>query len=199
MVAIDGYRMSYRKEYVLGIKEGVSVVIPGKALNEVARLLKNDEEDVSIHYGKNQILFDFGNCKLITKLLQGDYLNYKSIYPENYDTEVEVDTKKILDSVDRANLVITEDKRTPVKFEIDDLSMIITSSTDIGKVEETISIKKEGNDLSIAFNPKFIMDALKNIEDEIVKISFSGSIGPCVISALNSDEFSYVILPVRTN
>ncbi|MCK5812337.1 MAG: DNA polymerase III subunit beta [Clostridiales bacterium] len=199
MVAIDGYRMSYRKEYLLGTKEGVSVVIPGKALNEVARLLKNDDEDVSIHYGKNQILFNFGNCKLITKLLQGDYLNYKSIYPENYDTEIEVNTKQILASVDRANLVITEDKRTPVKFEIDDLSMIITSATDIGKVEETISIKKEGNDLSIAFNPKFIMDALKNIEDEVIKISFSGSIGPCVISALNSDEFSYVILPVRTN
>ncbi|MBN2851754.1 MAG: DNA polymerase III subunit beta [Clostridia bacterium] len=199
MVSIDGYRMSFRKEYILGIKEGVTVVIPGKALNEVARLLKEDDKEVSIHYGKNQILFDFGNCKLITKLLQGDYLNYKSIYPDSYETEIEVETKALLDAADRANLIITEDKRTPVKFEIDDKYAKVYSVTDIGRVEETVKISKEGKDISIAFNPKFIMDALKNIEDEKIKISFSGSIGPCVISPINSDEFSYVILPVRTN
>jgi len=198
MIAIDGYRMSYRKEYVLGIKEGVSVVIPGKALNEVARLLKENEQDVSIHYGQNQIMFIFKNCKLITKLLQGDYINYKTIYPDSYETEVEINTQLLLDAVDRANLIIIEDKKTPIKFEITEENIKISSVTDIGKVEEKIKIKKEGNDLNISFNPKFIIDALKNIDDEKIKISFSGSIGPCVISSLTSDEFSYVILPVRT-
>jgi len=199
LVSIDGYRMSYRKEYILGVKKGISVIIPGKALSEISKLLKDDDSDVTIYYEKNQILFNFGNCKLITKLLQGDYINYKSIYPDTFITEVIVETKKLLSSVERANLIIIEDVKTPVKFIIEENIINIFSITDIGKVEEKVNIEKEGEDLTISFNPKYLIDVLKNIEDEKFKISFSGEIGACVLSPINNDEFSYVILPVRTN
>lgn len=199
MVSIDGYRMSYRKEYILGVKEGISVIIPGKALNEISKLLKDNDSDVNIYYGENQILFNFGNCKLITKLLEGEYINYKSIYPDDYSTEIEIDRINLLNSVERAKLIIIEDVKTPVKFDINENEIEISSITDIGKVDEKVKIKKEGNDLTIFFNPKYLIDVLKNIDDEKIKISFSGEIGPCVLSPINNDEFSYVILPVRTN
>jgi DNA polymerase-3 subunit beta len=199
MVTIDGYRMSLRKESVLGMKEGLRIVIPGKALAELSRLIKNEEESVHMFYEKNQILFDFGSLIFVSKLIQGDYIAYKSIYPDQYDTTVEVNTDDLQDSIERAGLVIDEERKNPVSFEIKDEQMTVLSKTEIGNVTEVVSVEKEGQDIYLSFNSKFLLDVLKNIEEETVKLSFSGELGPCVIEPVQGSDFSYVILPVRTS
>jgi DNA polymerase III subunit beta len=199
MVTIDGYRMSLRKEYVLGTNPGLKIIVPGKALSELYRLIRNEGDNVSIYYEKNQILFDFGSFIMVSKLLQGEYINYKSIYPENYDAVINVNTVMLSESVERASLVINEEKKSPVDFSINDEELIITSKTEIGNVTERVSMEKEGNDMNISFNSRYLQDILKNIDDEKIKMSFSGSIGPCVIEPVEGNEFSYVVLPVRTS
>ncbi|MFO7636645.1 MAG: DNA polymerase III subunit beta [Clostridia bacterium] len=199
MVTIDGYRMSLRKESVLGMKEGLKIVIPGKALGELVRLIKNEEESVHMFYEKNQILFDFGSLIFVSKLIQGEYIAYKSIYPDQYDTTVVVNTENLNDSIERAGLVIDEERKNPVSFEIKDEKMTVLSKTEIGNVTEVITVEKEGQDIYLSFNSKFLLDVLKNIEEETVKLSFSGELGPCVIEPVQGNEFSYVILPVRTS
>lgn len=199
MVSLDGYRMSIRRESLLGTKEGMNVVVPGKALSEVMRLLKNDDDKVSIYYENSQILFNMGNCKLVSNLLQGEYLNYRSIYQsQKYDTEIIIDRENIMESIDRAMLVITEDRKSPVTMNINDNEIVINSKTELGAVTEKIKLEKTGQDLDIAFNPKFLLDVFKNINDERIKISFAGQDGPCVIEPVNGEEFLYVVLPVRT-
>ncbi|MFO7612754.1 MAG: DNA polymerase III subunit beta [Clostridia bacterium] len=198
MVSLDGYRMSVRRESLLGTKEGMNVVVPGRALSEVMRLLKNDDEKVSIYYENNQILFNMGNCKLVSNLLQGEYLNYRSIYQsQKFDTEVIIDRDTIMESVDRAMLVITEDRKSPVMMNIGDDEIIINSKTELGMVTEKISIEKTGQDLTISFNPRFLMDVFKTVNDEKIKISFAGE-NLCIIEPVIGEEFLYVVLPVRT-
>lgn len=198
MVSLDGYRMSIRRESLLGTKEGMNVVVPGKALSEVMRLLRSEDESVHIYYENSQILFDMGNCKLVSNLLQGEYLNYRSIYQtQKFDTEVIVDKESILESVDRSMLVITEDRKSPIKINISEEGMTINSKTELGAVTEKINIEKTGHDLDISFNPKFLMDVFKTVNDEQIKISFAGE-NICIIEPVNSEDFLYVVLPVRT-
>lgn len=199
MVSLDGYRMSIRRESLLGTKEGMNLVVPGKALSEVMRLLKNEDEVVHIYYENSQILFDMGNCKLVSNLLQGEYLNYRSIYQsQNFDTEIIVDKENILESVDRSMLVITEDRKSPIKMNITDNEITILSKTELGAVTEKITVEKTGHDLDISFNPKFLMDVFKTVNDEKLKISFSGQ-NICIIEPVNGEEFLYVVLPVRAS
>ena len=198
MISLDGYRMSIRRESLLGTKEGMNVVVPGKALAEVMRLLKNDEEILNIYYENSQILFDMGNCKLVSNLLQGEYLNYKSIYQsQKFDTEIIVDKETIFESVDRSMLVITEDRKSPILMNIIDDEMVINSKTELGAVTERIAIEKTGHDLNISFNPKFLVDVFKTVNDEKIKISFAGE-NICIIEPVNGEDFLYVVLPVRT-
>lgn len=199
MVTIDGYRMSLRCEPVLGIKEGLRLIIPGKSLQELNRLIKNDEETVHIYYEKNQVLFDFGNMKFVSKLIQGEYIAYRSIYPEQYETVIRVRTRDLLESIERASLVINEDRKNPVQFAIRDEQMTVLSKTEIGSMTETVFIDKEGKDMHLAFNSRFFLDVLKNLEEEKIKVSFAGELGPCVLEPMEGDAFSYVILPVRTS
>ncbi len=199
MVSLDGYRMSIRRESLLGTKPGMNVVVPGKALAEVMRLLKDDDAKVGIYYENSQIMFDMGNCKLVSNLLQGEYLNYRSIYQsQKFETEMVIEKERILESIDRAMLVITEDRKSPVTMDIGDDEIVINSKTEIGTVTERISIEKTGQDIRVAFNPRFLLDVFKNINNESVKISFSGQDGPCLIEPVNGEEFMYVVLPVRT-
>lgn len=199
MVSLDGYRLSIRRESLLGTKEGMNVVVPGKALFEVMRLLKNDKDKVYIYYEKNQILFDMGRCKLVSNLFQGEYLNYRSVYQSNkYETEIIVDRELILESIDRALLVIMEDNKSPVTMDIKDEILIIDTKTELGEVIEKLSIEKTGKDINIAFNPRFLLDVFKNINEEKIKMSFAGQDALCIIEPITGEDFLYVVLPLRT-
>lgn len=198
IVSLDGFRLAVAKTI---IKEDVQLqaVIPGRNLNEILKILGNSDEEVRITLSKNQALFEIEHCRIISKLLDGEYMHYRSFIPQQFETVVEADVKSLTESIERASLITNDDKRYPVKFVIEDDKMMITSSAEIGISKEVIDVKSDGNPMKIGFNPKYLLDSLKVIEDEKVIISFSSSIGPCVIKPLEGDKYIFMVLPVRMN
>jgi len=197
-VSIDGFRLALRKNNIENEMIDLKVVVPGKTLNEISKILQPVNDEVKIYSSESQIMFDLGNCKVVSRLLEGEYLNYSSIIPEEYETKIRINTKQMLSGLERASLIITsEERRYPVRFKIVDDILTITSNTDMGAVKEEIRIGTEGKELEIAFNPRYFIDALKVIDEETVDILFSTSVGPCTIRPVENDYFSYMILPVR--
>lgn len=195
--SIDGFRLALRKCTIENENKSFSVVIPGKTLNEIVKILQPIDDEISIYSTQNQILFDIGKCKVVSRLLEGEYLNYNSIIPKEFETKVRVNTKEILSSLERAHLITAEEKKYPVKFNVLDEKIIISSNTEIGAVREEVRVDITGNRLDIGFNPRYFIEALKVIEDEEIDIYFTSSIGPCTIRPIENEEYAYMILPVR--
>lgn len=196
-VSIDGFRLALRQQKIEGQPVEFNVVIPGKTLNEILKILQPDHENLAIYTSSNQIMFDMGKCKVVSRLLEGEYLNYNSIIPKEFETRVTVNTKEILSSIERASLITMEEKKYPIKLSISDDKIIITSNTDIGTVREELRVDMKGNKLDIGFNPRYFIDALKVIEDENIEVFFTSSVGPCTIRPVDKETFAYMILPVR--
>lgn len=196
MVSLDGFRLAIAK--VL-IKENVEfeAVIPGKNLNEIHKILEQIDDEVKITLSENQALFEMNGCRIISKLLSGEYMNYRNFIPEQFETVITVDTRELIDSIERASLITSEDKRYPVKFVVKDDNLIVTSSAEIGISKEELKVEMDGSDITIGFNPRYLLDSLKVVDEEKIKISFSSSIGPSVIRPIEGDRFLFMVLPVR--
>jgi len=198
-VAIDGFRMAQRRKISTEEFSLIKVIVPGKTMNEIVKILQPEDEEVKIISSKNHVLFDINNVKILSRIIEGEYLDYKSIIPSDYDTEVLVDKKEFLGSLERASLISSEEKKYPLKFDIDDEKIILSSSTELGTVREEIRVDMKGRKMEIGFNPRYFIEALKAIEEERVKVVFTSEIGPSTIFPLDGNEFAYMILPVRMN
>lgn len=196
-VSIDGFRLALRRNDIENDVANFSVVVPGKTLNEIVKILQPIEDDVAIYNSNNQILFDLGKCKIVSRLLEGEYLNYNNIIPKDHETKVRVQTKELLSSIERASLITMEEKKFPVKFTIANDKIVMSSNTDLGAVREELRVEMTGTRLEVGFNPRYFIDALKVIEDENVDIYFTSSVGPCTIRPTANNSFAYMILPVR--
>ncbi|MCR4436527.1 MAG: DNA polymerase III subunit beta [Clostridiales bacterium] len=196
-VSIDGFRLALRQYETESKDIEFSVVIPGKTLNEVLKILQPLDTSLSIYSSNNQIMFDMGRCRVVSRLLEGEYLNYRSIIPKEYETKVRVNTREMLSSIERASLITVEEKKYPIKISISDDKLVVTSNTDIGNVREELRIEMDGKKMDIGFNPRYFIEALRVIEDETIEIFFTSSIGPCTLRPVEKDAFAYMILPVR--
>lgn len=196
VVALDGFRMAVSNSI---IKEDVSfkVVVPGKNMNEILRILETSDDPVTVALSGNLISFIFEECRISSNVLDGEFMNYRSYIPSQFETVITVNTKDLTESLERASLITSDDKRYPVKFNINDEEMVVSSTADIGMSKEQVKIDNTGLPLQIGFNPRYFLDALKVISDENVKISFTSSIGPCIMTAVDHDRYLYLILPVR--
>ena len=154
---------------------------------------------VDIYPSQNHIKFDIGTVKLVSRLIQGEYMNYRGIIPQTAETTLTVEPKVILSAIERAVLVITsEDRRFPVRLSMtDDETLVVSANTDIGSLREEISVTMAGSKIDIDFNPKYFLDALKAIDEDEISIVFNGSMGPCVLKPIDSQEFAYLVLPLR--
>lgn len=196
-VAIDGFRMAHRKRTSQDEFSLIKVIVPGKTMNEIVKILQPEDSEMKIISSKNNVLFDLKNVKILSRIIDGEYLDYKSIIPSDFETEVFVEKKEILSSMERASLISNEEKKYPLKFEINDDRITLSSSTEIGTVREEIRVDMKGKKMEIGFNPRYFIEALKVIDDEKIKIVFTSEIGPCTIFPTNGTEFAYMILPVR--
>ncbi len=197
MVALDGYRLALRKGKIDGTDTN-RVVVPAKTLNEISRIMNADDENpITITFTENHGLFTIGNTKLISRLLDGEFINYNQILPKEYKSQVKINTKNLLNSIERASLLAREGKNNLVKFTINDDKMVITSNSELGKVYEEINIQLEGEDLEIAFNSKYFIDALKAVDEEEVYLEFTTNISPGIIKPVNNENHVYLVLPVR--
>lgn len=198
-VAIDGFRMAHRKKTSKEEFSLIKVIVPGKTMNEIVKILQPEDSEMKIISSKNHVLFDLKNVKILSRIIDGEYLDYKSIIPSDFETVVFVEKKEILSSMERASLISNEEKKYPLRFDIDDDKITLSSSTEIGTVREELRVEMNGKKMEIGFNPRYFIEALKVIEEEKIKIIFTSEIGPCTIFPVNGQEFAYMILPVRMN
>lgn len=197
MIAFDGYRISYRQMALQEDGEMQEVIIPGRTLNEISKILSTDENCIiTLYFEDKNILFDLGHCKVVSRLLDGEFLKYEEVFSVDYATRIEIDRKKFLMSIERAALISREGKN-PIKLEIDAENMIITSKAELGNVRERIGVELEGNEISIGFNPKYLIEALRCIEDDRICLHFISPLAPCIINPIQGEQYKYLILPVR--
>jgi DNA polymerase-3 subunit beta len=201
VVAVDGYRISLRNAVVEDISENIKVVVPANALTEVARLSPgSDDYMIPVCFSDRFIRFELETCIVVSNVLNGEYINYKKSLSAESEatTKIVVDRNELLHSLDCACLVAVESgKRIPVKFVISSGALSITSNTEKGTVSDEIAITCEGKDLTIAFNPRYLIDALKAIEDSTVSFHFTSPTSPCVIRPVEDGNYKYLILPLR--
>lgn len=196
VVSLDGHRISIRKVQLKESFDGMKVIIPGKTLNEVSKILTGDAEDeIRLYVTDKHILFEFGNTKVVSRLLEGEFYKIDQMLSNEYETKFSINKKEFLDCIDRASLFIKESDKKPIIMNIESSSIFMKIDSSFGSMNEEIEIRKEGKDLRIGFNPKFLMDALRVIDDDTVDIYMINAKSPCFIR--NEDNtYIYLILPV---
>ena len=199
VVSLDGHRISIRN---IELKESYSplkVVVPGKTLQEISKILTGEAEDmVDIFFADNHILFEFDETKVVSRLIEGEYFHIDQMLSSVYDTKVKINKREFLNCIDRATLLIREGDKKPIILNIQDGSLQLKINSFVGSMNEEIEIEKEGKDLLIGFNPKFFIDALRVIDDEEVTLYMVNPKAPCFIKD-DAGTYVYLILPVNFN
>jgi DNA polymerase-3 subunit beta len=196
LVALDGYRLALRSNEIEN-ENTINAVIPGKTFSEVAKILSEDDVNVNITFTPNHILFNLGETKIISRLLEGEFIKYNSIIPEEYNLQVTAKRTDLLNCIERASLMAKDGNTNLIKFDIKDDTLIITSNSQLGRVREELNIILQGDELQIAFNSKYLIDVLKILEDDEIVLEFSSSVSPCIIKNKGNNSYTYLVLPVR--
>ena len=199
VVSLDGHRISIRKIQLKDTYEPQKVVIPGKTLNEVSKILSGEtEKDVSLFFTDNQVVFEFDQTTVVSRLIEGEYFRIDQMLSSDYETKVTVNKKEFLDCIDRASILIRENDKKPIIINITDHSMELKMNSSFGSMNAEVMIHKNGKDIMIGFNPKFLMDALRIIDDEEVDLYMMNPKSPCFIKDAE-ETYIYLILPVNFN
>ena len=199
VVSLDGYRISIRKIELKNSYENKKVVVPGKTLNEISKILSGDtDKDVTLFFTDKHIVFEFDKTVVVSRLIEGEYFKIDQMLSSDYETKVVINKKELLSCIDRATLLIKEGDKKPIIINITDESMELKINSVVGSMNEDIIIKKQGKDILIGFNPKFLMDALRVIDDEEITIYLVNPKAPCFIRD-EEQNYIYLILPVNFN
>lgn len=196
VVALDGYRLAKVKKAVSANIEK-SIVVPARSLSELSKLMDDSDEIINIYVDEYTIMADLGDTKVTSRLLEGDYINYKQIIPANYETFVTVNKAQFEESLERATLLSKTSNSNFVRFEMKENNILLTSNSELGNLKENIPVTLAGKDLIISFNPRYFLESFKAVSNDFVKICFNDPARPCVIVPTDNDEFLYLILPVR--
>lgn len=198
LVAIDGYRMAIASTTIDSEHGSFSAVIPAKALSELTHILKEDDSIVRFIINDKYAAFETNGSRVITRLLDGEFMNYRQIIPTESTTTVVVPTETMNGAVSRASLIAFEGKNNLVKFKLTENIFSISSNSDQSENNEHVNdYEFSGKPLDIAFNVKYINDILKNVNDDKIKLMFQASFNPCVVTPCDGDDYLYLVLPVR--
>ena len=201
LVAVDGFRLAWKSKYLQTKVNNFSAVIPGRTLNEINKIILDNFDIIKIGIAKNQALFEMENCKIVTRLLDGEFLNYSNVIPSMWDTRIRVNKSIMQNCFERISLIssssIEKEKKYPVKVSIDIGKVIISCTNQTGDAKEEMYVSTEGKNLEAGFNPKYFLDAFRAIDDEEVFIDFGTSISPSIIRPVDDGDYIYMILPIR--
>ena len=197
VTSLDGHRISIRNMELKKNYEHVKVVVPGKTLSDLNKILPGEaEEDVIITFSDKHILFEFDQTKVVSRLLEGEYYKIKQMLSSDYETKIVINKKDFISSMERAILLIRESDKRPIILNMTDGKMELKVNTMIGSMNEDLAIQKEGKDILIGFNPRFLLDALRVIDDEEITIYLVNPKAPCFIRD-EEESYIYLILPVN--
>lgn len=198
--SLDGHRISQR---IVECETSGSfldnIIIPGKSLIELSRIMEDDaNSNINIYCAEKYVLFEFNETRILTRLIDGEYFNVDAMLKSDSEIKVNINRRDLSDSIERSLLMLRETEKKPVVLQIFDKSMILSIQTTIGLMDEEIDIEKQGNDLTVGINPKFLIDVLKSIEEERVDLYFNGAKSPCIIK--NEEEtYIYLFMPINMN
>ena len=199
LVSVDGYRLAKRSEKIeKGRMEDCSFVVPGSALSDIERICSDEEGEVSIAVGSKHILFTIGDTVVVSRRLEGEFLNYRKSIPDSFRYTVSVDKAEFMSSIDRVALIISEKNSSPVRLTFGEEGIDCLCLTPLGKAEDLCSCEGSGEGLEIGFNDRYLMDALKAAAADRIELCLNSASSPCIVRAADgSDKFTYMILPVR--
>ena len=202
VVAVDGYRLGWKSKYLGEQIKDFKVVIPGKTLNEVNKIIADTFDTVKISISKNQALFEMENCKIVTRLLEGEFLEYEKVIPKVWETRIRANKKELQECFERVSLIsmssIEKERKYPVKVWVEIGKIVISCKNQAGDAKEEIFLTTEGKNLEVGFNPKYFLDALKAIDDEEIFVDFGSSLSPSIIKSVDdTGDYVYMILPIR--
>ena len=199
MVALDGFRMAVAREYINNEVEK-NVIIPARTINEVAKIIaeaETENEEVDLIIGEKRAIFVIDNIKAVVRLLDGEYVKYNDILPKESQIRIVLNRTDLMNAIERASLFAKVGKNNLIRLELNENEMEITSKSEEGNVKEDVFISKEGKDLVIGFNSKYLLDSLKVIDEENISLLFNTPVSPCLIRPIEGNEYEYLILPVR--
>ena len=201
LVALDGFRLAIQKTFqpfdLPGGQDVLKAVIPGRVLSELSKILLDEDEFCVLLMDKTRMQATFGNTRLSTVLLAGEYIDYRKILPPSFKTCAKADRVSVQNAIDRASLMAREGKNNLVRMSFTDGTLAITSNAELGDVHEELDAALTGDPIDIAFNAKYITDVIRNITDDDLCMRFNSSVSPCVVSPIEGDQYLYLILPVR--
>ena len=197
LIAVDGVRLAIRTEEIDYDGEELSFIVPGKTLSEVMKLIDEEEADVSLGVGKRHIVFEVNGYSIVSRLLEGEFLDYKSAVPASFTTTVRVSTKTLMSSIDRTSLLITDRLKSPVRCIFDDNTIKISSITSLGTANDKISAQIDGDRIEIGFNNRFLIEALRVCDTDEVLIKLNSPVSPIIILPPEGESFLFLVLPVR--
>ncbi len=196
-VTLDGHRMSIRNIELMGEYEDQKCVVPIKSLQEVMRIIDSDtQKNVNIYFSKDHILFEFDKTLVLSRILDGEFFRIESMLSNDYDTKVNVSRLKLQSAIEQSMILIRENEHKPMILDIENGMLKLSVNSSLGFMDAKVNIEKSGSDLKIAFNPKFLVDALKVIDDDFVNIYFTNAKSPCFIRD-DKNTYTYLILPVN--
>lgn len=199
VVSLDGHRIAIRNIELKESYDHHKVVVPGKTLQEVSKILSgNANEDVNIYFTNNHIVFEFDNTMVVSRLIEGEYFRIEQMLSSDYETKIKINKRELLSCINRATLMVKEGDKKPIIMNVTDGNLELKINSFIGSMKEDIDIQKEGKDILIGFNPKFFIDALRVIDEEEVTLYMVNPKAPCFIKD-DEEKFIYLILPVNFN
>lgn len=196
VISVDGYRLAVRKEKTEYNGEK-SFIVPGKSLSEVEKLIDSESENLEMTIGGRHIIFKTGNYNIITRLIEGEFMNYKSAIPSTHSTELKVNTRKFINAIDRMSLLLNERMKSPIRCKVEDGMIKTSCNTSMGQAYDEFEVETQGEDIEIGFDNKYMLDALKYSETDEVKIHMNGPLSPIVVLPSEGDSFIFLVLPVR--
>lgn len=196
LVSVDGYRLALRKEPFLSDRE-YSFIVPGKTLSEVSKLLKDEEEEVCMVVSHKHIIFRIDGYNVISRLLEGEFLDYNAAIPKTEKSSIEVSTRLLIEGIERTSLLISDRLRSPLKLNMSDDRIKISCNTSMGKAYDEVECKIDGEGINMGFNNKYLLDALKASDCDMVKLQINGAVSPMRVVPLEGESFLFLVLPVR--
>ena len=197
IVSVDGVRLALRREK-LSFEEALSFVVPGKTLSEISKLLDGEEDTpVDISASHRHIVFQVNGYSVVSRLLDGEFLDYKAAIPPSAVSSVVVNKREFMDSIERTSLLISDRLKSPLRIKFEDHTIKMSCSTAIGKAYDELSCKVDGYGVEMGFNNRYLLDALRASDCDEVKLEISGALSPMKVVPINGDHFLFLILPVR--
>ena len=196
LVSVDGYRLALRREAIVS-DLNTKFIVPGKTLSEISKLLREEDEEAYLVVSQKHIVFRISGYYVVSRLLEGDFLDYNAAIPKISKTTVKINTRSLTDSVERTSLLISDRLRSPIRLVVTENKVQLSCSTAMGKAHDEVDCEVSGEAVSMGFNNKYLLDALKASDCDMVKLEINGALSPMRMIPMEGDSFLFLVLPVR--